>query len=301
MWLGVGLAVLSVLAVPAAFVMVDLLGDRVQDRVQDRRQSELAEIATAPGDLVDQLQQERNTSLLEVLGTPARVPTSGPGVEERRGDVDRSIVDFEEAVLANEPATQAYDETLAALDDLEAIREAVDESSPRSFENLPAAHDLHDQYTQVISAVMDGTTRLAMAFDDADVRRGVDLIDLATRQTETVTVLSNHLMLAALEDGRLIDDQGNAVDRELTAEIGGSFQELRLHRSELVQLGTGKYEPATTKAVQDSDATGFEDLLLSIVDGEPYTINDVVTAIAPFPGAAYHRLRLDVEDLLRDS
>lgn len=274
----------------------------MNDRAEERGQSELAEVATVPGGLIDDLEVERNMSGLTLTGFQDTVALPVDTLEEARSAVDRSVETFTDVVLDNESAAAAYDEALSALNQLTPIRTTVDEDEgPRSVDNLRVGIRVYDRYSEVIAAFLDGMTRLVVSFDAGELERGADLIHLTSRQVDATSVLIIRLIFGVLEyGGRLVDDQGDPVDRELVAEIRWLTGDLQRRRTEIRELGTGKYEAATTKALEEAAEPGFEERAEAVLEGEAYSVEGLLDAVSPDPDAGWRGLRLAVEGRLRD-
>jgi signal transduction histidine kinase len=150
-------------------------------------ETDLAAAAVGPGSLVSQLQNERNLASVDLIGMADAVRLPVDDVDDAREATDAALEELRGFVADRGPDAQsAFAEGLAAVESgLAAVRERVDGfSGARTLDNDEMADEVFDAYAEIINALLDGTAGIALRIDDAELRTGVELVDLSTRLYE---------------------------------------------------------------------------------------------------------------------
>ena len=168
-----------------------------------REQTAMATAAIGPSGLMSGLQDERNWTVVELIGQETAVALSVTGYEDARRRTDAAITTFDREVTEKGGAVaEAYGPALDALGELQQLRADVDAfTAPRSLANNNYADLVFNRYASLITPFHDGNTRLALAIDDATLREGVELIDVTSRQIEVVAGLLRDVLQGELNGG----------------------------------------------------------------------------------------------------
>ena len=207
----------------------------------DRRANEVSEetaLATAavgPGSLISTLQEERNFASVDALGMLGQLQLPVASFEEARANVDTARAQLERFV-ANSDAdvVAAFDEGLLEVtEDLEELRGDVDGSElPEGLENAPWANEVFNRYTALIQTLIDGTTGIAFQVDSAELRTGVELINLATLNYETGARLVRSILLPVLTGDTSLAPRLN---------VASQIAELQDQQAEMLARSVGPY------------------------------------------------------------
>jgi signal transduction histidine kinase len=200
----------AALAVPLAALMSLGAATVLETRADARQaagQAELALATTGPGSLVRSLQAERNLSSLYLLDAVDVVDLPYETFDEVRPQVDAALRRFDARTRgAGGPIAAAYEPALEAFDGLADLRATVDGyTGPRGFDNLTAG-EVFDRYAELVDQLLAAGRGISVAVDDPDLRRGAELVNQATHQSDTIAHLVRHLLLAA------VGGEANGVD-----------------------------------------------------------------------------------------
>jgi signal transduction histidine kinase len=208
------------LAVPlSALVVLTVLElartARAADRV--RGQTELAKAAIGPSGIITALQNERAWLGVELVGQEDAVNPPVRGTEETRTQTDAAIEAFRDEITERDAvARNAFRPAMHGLDELEAIRTHFDaDSGPRDLSNIGAVDEVFARYTSLIEPFFEGTTRVALVIDDAELRQGAELADIVARQHETFAVVAEKTISVAMSSPGGVDtpDEIGAIAR----------------------------------------------------------------------------------------
>jgi len=194
----------AALAVPlAGLVAVTGLAVRDADRAAAEAETEtsLASAAIGPASLVSQLQNERNFTSVDLIGMGGSVSLPVASVAEARQATDQALAELRRFVAdRGDEAQAAFAPGLAAVErGLVDVRSRVDGfAGERGIANSAMADEVFDAYASMLAALLDGTAGLAYAIDDAELRTGVELVDLTTRLYELRSVTIRDSVIAVL-------------------------------------------------------------------------------------------------------
>ncbi|HKH05563.1 MAG TPA: ATP-binding protein [Acidimicrobiales bacterium] len=268
----------AALAIPIAALLIVatlevLQSAREADEV--REQTQLATAAIGPAGLINNLLNERNYGAADIIGATGDgllelpIATFDEGIAETDAALERLWSDVEgrggNVADAYLPVLDELEERIAPLRD-----QVTSYDGERSLE--PEVTDVSDQvfqdYTAIVNDLFETNTRVALAVDDPTLRRGAELTDMATRQTDTVARL---IRLMLLDFARPDDDgttPGTVDEPTEVAEMSAAYGQLMNTRETINSLGTGVFEDATVQMNEESDATGFIPLVeTALADG----------------------------------
>jgi anti-sigma regulatory factor (Ser/Thr protein kinase) len=227
------------LAVPLcaliAMATVEVL--RADARAEDvRAETELATAAVGPGSLITTLQDERNFSGVSLLGLNDALVLGVTSFEQARGLTDEARAQMDEFVAAQPDAVAAYfTDGIAAIDDeLIELRELVDGSTAvRDTTNATFANEIFDRYTALIQVLIDDTSGIALDIDDASLRTGVELVNLATLNYETNARVVRSILLPFLTGDTSVDAR---------IDVASLVARSRTEQGELMERSIGEYD-----------------------------------------------------------
>ncbi|HYZ98864.1 MAG TPA: nitrate- and nitrite sensing domain-containing protein, partial [Acidimicrobiales bacterium] len=273
-----------------------------RQRDEVREQTDLATASVGPAGLITSLQNERNFAALRMLGFEGAVELPVDSWEEAKQATDDALARFRDDVEdKGGDVVETYGPALATLDDgLADLRETVD-----TFDREPGVGntDITDPnflgYTGIITGLFDANTQVASSIEDPVLRRGVELIDISTRQTDAIALTIRSLLLAgvgATEDGNAVLDKPAEIAEG--AEMFGLVQEFR---EQARLLGTGVYEPLAERLREESDATGFMEIARQTLDeGGEVPLTDILDTVSVDDDTSWYGFRNRVADVVVD-
>ena len=165
------------------------------------QQTQLATAAIGPEGLITALQDERNFASAHLVGVDEQMPMAAVGYPETRGKVDTAVDDFEaELDRLTETARDAYAPALDGLAGLQELRDEIDVEAAkpeRTLANIEVTTEIFDRYTALIEPFFGSMSRISIAMDDPELRQGAELMEVVTRQLETVPQVANALAMPA--------------------------------------------------------------------------------------------------------
>jgi signal transduction histidine kinase len=191
------------LAVPLiALVIVTALEvyQSADEATEVRDQADLAEGSIGPASLLSRLEDERNAAGVYLLGAEDAFALPVEDNAEARAATDQAIADFREQVqsLGGE-VEEAYGPALEATSGLGELRNRIDSfEGTRSFANIQPTIKLFDAYGPLMAPFFQANKQVALAIDNPELRRGAELVDLSSRQTDLIAQLTRDLLLAVI-------------------------------------------------------------------------------------------------------
>lgn len=190
-----------------ASLEVSRANDRADEVIHD---TELATAAVGPGSLIISLQDERNYSGAYIIGMENTLVLAVGSLEEARGNTDAARAELEQFIAASGPEVEAafgpgLESLTAALAQIRADIDASPFERSMDIGNVAQSQfvsEIVDRYTGLVNVLIDGTSSLAFDVDDPDLRTGVELIALATTNSER-TIDAASTILAPLSDPTL--------------------------------------------------------------------------------------------------
>ncbi|MDD9368641.1 MAG: HAMP domain-containing protein [Acidimicrobiales bacterium] len=208
-------------------------------------QAELATAAIGPKGLITALQDERNFAAANLVGVDSDLPMAVNGYPESRGMVDTRLAEFE-AELDSLPADAqaAYAPALEGLDALAEVRADIDVEAAKpdlSLDNIGLTTQYFDKYTALIEPFFGGMSRISIAMDDPELRQGAELMEVVTRQLETIPQLANHLIMPANLPTGPDDTAGPGINSPAEiAKLADSHDTFR-RQAEALRTAAGPY------------------------------------------------------------
>ncbi len=264
---------------------------------QVRRQTDLATAAIGPSGLITALQNERNFTGLWLLGADDLVDLPVSTLSEARTATDTAREAFAAEIEdKGEQVARIYGPGLAALDRLDALRASVDAyNGPRVVTQFnDTANQSFLGYTDLVSALTDRNSEVITQVEDHELRRGVQLIDLSSREVDAIARFVRVCLLAAVtEDGRLADPD------EITDASMLDTQALNIHYR-TVELAQGRYAQAGHDLAVESEATGLLEMGPEVIRTGVVDIPAMLDAISLKPDESYYGFTHDVSAILQE-
>ncbi|HET6665044.1 MAG TPA: nitrate- and nitrite sensing domain-containing protein, partial [Acidimicrobiales bacterium] len=204
---------------------------------QVREQTSLAEASIGPASLLSLLEDERNAAGVYMLDAQDAFALPVEDNAQARAATDKAVADFREQVqdLGGE-VEAAYGPALDAMSEIGELRNRIDSfEGTRSLQNIEPTIEIFDAYGPFMAPFFEANKRVALAIDNPELRRGAELVDLSSRQTDLIAQLTRDLLLAAIGgDGKLKDPA------EVSA-VAGRLGQLDANKDLINTKATGDY------------------------------------------------------------
>jgi signal transduction histidine kinase len=267
------------------------------------RQAELATASIGHAGLISALQNERNQATLEMLGL-----VGGIALEVDDGATARQLTDTAATALHHQISGQSdrlRDDYAAALDTLAVLpdlRGRVDAAlATAGPANREAAHEVFAEYTDMVATFFASHDRFSLVVDDAELRRGDDLVHYSSHATDAVAQLAERLLYLGSGPGgidepveaaqiaelrRDVDKNNGVVRTKGTGAYAAAADELLVNprvvglprlAGEAIDQG-GQVDPAavlaTTPLGAEGGYLGFRDEVVDVLDAEAQRLSD---------------------------
>jgi signal transduction histidine kinase len=261
-----------------------------------RTQSDLATAAIGPSGLVTALQNERNYSALWMIGTESIVDLPVGSIDESRRATDDAAAAFgAELERKGGEVERIYAPALASLDELRTLRTQVDEfPGPRVVARNPVVEGIWRGYSELVTALSDLNTQLAIEVDDDDLRLGVRLIDMASREVDRIGHFVRLALLSAVTGDGLLRDRAEILEASPIED-----EAIRWHHT-IVARATGPYAELGDELARESDATNAIPLAEDIMRTGVVDVTAVLQAISIADDESYYGFIDDVSTLVAD-
>jgi signal transduction histidine kinase len=289
--------VAAVVAVPLLVLVVGAAIGVATSTSQARtvtRQAELATASIGHAGLINVLQDERNTALVQMLGLGTQIELEEPDIEASRQRTDEAHEALHRQVSGeNDRLRGDWANALSTLDDLPGVRAEVDAAaaSPGPA-NRDAAHEVFAEYTDMVATIFASHDRFALVVDDAGLRQGDDLVHYSSHATDSVAQLVDQLLYVGWGTGG-IDDPTAAAD------VSAVARDVERNNAVVKTKGTGDYAAPTERLLADPQVEGLVPFASdAIASGAPV---DPAALLATTPLGAngpYPAFRDQVADVL---
>jgi len=214
--------------------------DIAQKTDATKHQTRLAAAADGPTGLILALQNERNFSIVELISQDGLVTLPVTSYDQAYSETDSALTGFREQLEGgDDEVTAAYDPAVENLDALEALRSRIRGfSGEKTIVNLEAvnfASEAFTEYSALIEPFFAGTTQIADAIDDLDLRQGALLIDQTARQAEVVGQLGRNVILYA------VASEGGINTNEEITTISSLWGRTQRYYTSIALALTGEY------------------------------------------------------------
>lgn len=280
----VGGVLLAMLLVAAAFAVVAAIG-AFDDLASARRDVATAGGADSADDLIAALQAERAYAALYLLGTESFMDVGVDSLDEAAGATDEALAAFRSEVeRAGGALAEVYTPVVSDLDSpLADLRQSVAAvSGPRDMTQQAVVDPIYAGYTGQLDALRAAGDALALEIDDAGLRQGAQLLNLAVDQRGLVERLVRELLVGGTSTGGTLDTPGEItpVARDLTA--------LEANEAELTRLtSVSDYSGAAAVLADGSSFSDFTSLVRDALAGGTIGIADLIDTVPD--GTVYQR------------
>ncbi|HEY8525629.1 MAG TPA: ATP-binding protein [Acidimicrobiales bacterium] len=266
-----------------------------------REQTDLATAAIGPSGLITAIQNERNFTGLWLLGSETLVNLPVNDMEQARAATDQAYRAFrDEVARKGGDVARTYGPALEALEGehgLAAQRRLVDSyTGPRLVTQYNATADRSfNGYTLLVGALADPTTRLTSSIEDEELRRGVQLIDMASRELDRIARFVRLALLQAVRgDGRI-------AGREEVQEASLAQSEGDRAHLQIVELAShGRYRALGEELEVESEETQVRQIMRQIVRTGEIPVDALLAGISISDDESYYGFLHDVSEVLRD-
>jgi len=286
--LAAALAVPLVALVGIAGLQAVQAGDE-SDRIE--REGELAFVALGPGSVTTALQNERNWHSLDLIGLAGATELDVSSSEDARTKADAAIESLRGSVGDLRPEVrQAFEPAFAALERLDDVRRAYTGfDGSKDLANSDLANDVFTSYTTMIEAFFDATSTVATYVDEAALRNGVEIVDAASRRSETIASATRNVVLDTLTGG---DSQ------ELRIQAIGLIDRIRSLDGRIQQLAVGPYADVATETYERPTTTRSMELFDAYAAGEEIDFIELLDVVGTPDGV--RTLSEQTTDVLAD-
>jgi HAMP domain-containing protein len=203
-----------------------------------REQAELAEAAIGPVSVLSVLENERNAAAVHLLGLTGQFALPVEDNAEARQITDASIDELRARIESDGGAVEeAYSPALDQLDALAELRAQIDTvpDGQRGLDNIQLVSERFDDYSALMAPLFAANRQVAVTVDDAELRRGSELVDLSGRQTNLIAILVRDLLLSFIGDDNVVEDPA-----EISA-LAATLGQLRTNERLIDVKATGVY------------------------------------------------------------
>jgi signal transduction histidine kinase len=289
--------VAAVVAVPLLVLVVGAaigVSTSTSDARTVTRQAELATASLGHAGLINVLQDERNTALVQMLDLSSRIELEEPDIDASRQRTDEAHEALHQQVSGQDDRLREdWADALSTLDDLPGVRAEVDAASANPGpEKRQTAHEVFGEYTDMLATIFASHDRFALVVDDAGLRQGDDLVHYASHATDSVAQLVDQLLYVGSGPTGIDEPVEAAAVSEVARDVERNNAAVRTR-------GTGDYAAPTERLLADREVTGLVPFASdAIASGEPV---DPAALLATTPLGAdgpYLTFRDQVADVL---
>ena len=216
------------------------------------RQAELATASIGHAGLINVLQNERNTALVQMLGLETQIELEESDIDASRQRTDEAHDALHRQVSGQDDRLREdWANALSTLDDLPGLREGVDAAAANPGPaNREAAHEVFAAYTDMVATIFASHDRFALVVDDADLRQGDDLVHYSSHATDSVAQLVDQLLYAGWGTG--------GIDEPVAAaEVSKVARDVEKNNAVVKTKGTGDYAAAADRLLANQQVAGL--------------------------------------------
>jgi signal transduction histidine kinase len=258
------------------------------------RQAELATASLGHAGLINVLQNERNTALVQMLDLGSQIELEEPDIDASRQRTDEAHEALHQQVSGQDDRLRGdWADALSTLDDLPGVRADVDAAIANPGpENRETAHEVFGEYTDMVTTIFASHDRFALVVDDAGLRQGDDLVHYSSHATDSVAQLVDQLLYVGSGPSGIDEPVEAAVVSEVARDVERNNAAVRTR-------GTGDYAAPTERLLADRQVTGLVPFASdAIASGEPVVPGDLLATTPLGADGPYLTFRDQVADVL---
>ncbi len=266
---------MGALAVPlVALVIVTALEVyQSADEARDvRQQTALAEASIGPASLLSLIEDERNAAAVYMLDAQEAFALPVEDNAQARAATDKEVAAFREQVenLGGE-VEAAYGPALDAMDGIDELRNQIDSfEGTRSLENIGPTAEIFDAYGPFMAPFFEANKQVALSIDNPELRRGAELVDLSSRQTDLIAQLTRDLLLAA------IGGDGKLNQPEEVSAVAGRLGQLDTNKDLIQTKATGDYALLSGSLFHSQEVREFPDVVEAALETGNVDVDGVI-------------------------
>jgi signal transduction histidine kinase len=159
----------------------------------------------------------------------------------------------------------AYGPALDPMSGLGELRSQIDAfDGTRGLENIEVTSETFDAYAPFMIPIFEANKQVALAIDDPELRRGAELVDLSSRQTDLIAQLTRDLLLATIGGDSRLNQPA-----EISA-VAGRLGQLRTNEQLITTKATGGYRPLAEALFGAEEIQRFPEVVDQALEtGEP--------------------------------
>ena len=257
-----------------------------------RAQTELARASIGPSGVLSTLQDERTWAAIDLIGFAGQVTAPVAGYDESRQATDEAIAAFRSTLSHASPTVvSAYQPALDNLVELEQIRADIDASTtPRGLTNVEFADEIYGRYLELISPFFDADTRVALAVDDAELRRWTTLVGAVNRSSETL----GNLARATIIDGVIGDGINQPAEIAEESRLLDTLDRLSAEFADAPE----PYASVVARSYPTELVDSVSEQVRAGIDGGTITLDPFITALNVPADQGYMGMRSQLTDEL---
>jgi HAMP domain-containing protein len=288
-------AALTVPMVALLFVATTKVLQVSQDAEEANEQAELAKSASGPGSLVRALQTERNHTAAFLVDQEAMVNIEPGAYLQARPATDEALADFRGVIEdAGGQVLEAYQPAVDAMAGLGELRRTVDEfTGTRDLNNAGMMQDVFDGYLELTNQLFDANRQVSLAVNDLVLRRGAALVNLSTRNSDTVAVLTRTLVQSSVGGDR----DGVNTPTEIS-RVASLLAQLRRNEVAIRENGVGVYRSYVESLFASEHTQRFPEAVQNALDTSVVDIGALLGNAGDREAFGYDSLLEAVEDEL---
>jgi signal transduction histidine kinase len=236
-------------------------------------QAELALSATGPGSLLRALQNERNHTAAYLTATEPMVNIEQGAYLDDRPITDQALEEFRTIVDdAGGQIEIAYRPALDRINEIEELRGTVDGfTGTRDLQNSEMMQQVFDGFSSLITSLFDANRQVSLAVNDPDLRRGAALINLSTRQSDTVALLTREVVFSAVAG----DADGINTPPEIS-RVAQLLNQLRRNEATIRENAVGDYRTYVEQLFAAEHTQQFPQTIETALQNGTVAIGDVL-------------------------
>ncbi|HEY8547396.1 MAG TPA: nitrate- and nitrite sensing domain-containing protein, partial [Acidimicrobiales bacterium] len=273
-------------------IIVFELAKTSRDVREVRSQADLATATTGPAGLLKVLQEERLWAVAALSGTEDTLRLEVTGYPETRARTDEALSTFRRALeQGGGDISAVYRPALDRMGDLTALRQEIDDHlATNPGPDLAFADGVFSRYTELTEPFLDANTRLALAIDSPGLRQGAELIDLSSRQIETMA----GLVRALVQGGR----SGRIEERSELVQVATLTEVFELNAGAIRDARREPYHDLVENQFPEQLTTSLLEAAESAIAGGPVDVNRVQSIVDVPAEQSYDGFRASTAELL---